>query len=90
MSRTACEVALTRALSYLSGAGVPIDRKTMLITLRVIETALAESPDDLEDNSSAVFARVMDLLPQHFELPELPLPPSRPPLTRGSIGYDPF
>ncbi|WP_101676173.1 hypothetical protein [Alloalcanivorax mobilis] len=80
MSGTLAEQALARVLSYLHGAGVDITPAVTADVLRLIGQALMDDPQRL-------LARVMQRLPDHFDLPAPPLPSAVPALHRGSIRY---
>ena len=75
------EAALLRAFAYLHSSGVVINKAVALTVLRLIEELLQADPPDL-------LTVLMQKLPERITLPQPQLPPSFPPIHRGSIGYD--
>ena len=80
MAKTLSERALARVLAYLKGMAVPMNTRTHIAALKLVEEALARDEAD-------IYVYIMDRIPERFSLPELQLPPLSPPLQRGSIGY---
>lgn len=80
MAKALCQQALDRVIAYLRGYGVELTPVVCRQALRVVDAAMEEGSDDLMD-------RVIERVPEFFDLPELQAPMQRPPLTRGSIGY---
>lgn len=81
MARALCQQALDRVIAYLRGYGVELTPRVCRQALRVVDAAMEDGGDD------DLMGRVIDRVPEFFELPELQTPLQRPPLTRGSIGY---
>jgi hypothetical protein len=83
MMTTLSEHALARVLGYLRLCQVPLTPEVMREALGLVQDALAEdaAPESL-------LVRVMDRLPAHFPLPDMPVPPLCPALERSSIHYD--
>ncbi len=80
MARALCQRALDRVLAYLGGYGIPPTHDVCRQALQLVDAALAGGSD-------GTIARAMDLIPEYFSLPEIDVPPQRPELRRGSIGY---
>lgn len=80
MARALCQQALDRVLAYLEGYGIPPTNDVCRRALQLVDSALAEC-------SEGAIARSMDLIPEYFSLPAIDVPPQRPELSRGSIGY---
>lgn len=73
--------ALVRALAYLEGSGLVIEKDNALIVLRLIdELVSADHPHLLTE--------LMQQLPKRLPLPQPELPARFPRIHRGSIGYD--
>jgi hypothetical protein len=94
-----CGETLARALDYLQSRGIPLTREVTLTVLQLVATALAEdiaTGNATADDHSAsgeqerFIARVMKLLPLHFQFAEIPLPQTSPPIARISIGYEEY
>lgn len=99
MAQILCEEALARALDYLQCRGIPLTHEVTLAVLQLIATVLAEdiaAKNATADDHSAggeqerFIARVMKLLPLHFQFAEIPLPQTSPPIARTSIGYEEY
>ncbi|MDX1635627.1 MAG: hypothetical protein R3280_13380 [Marinobacter sp.] len=80
MAKTLCQLALDRVIAYVRGYGMEPTPAVCRQALRLVDAAMDEGSEDL-------MARVIDRVPDFFELPELQLPRQRPPMKRGSIGY---
>ena len=74
------QFALERAVDYLMRCGVEITPAILERILHVIKQAARHGEKGL-------LQRVMDDLPNHFELGSPPMPSPSPPLNRRSIGY---
>ncbi|WP_166267750.1 hypothetical protein [Marinobacter caseinilyticus] len=80
MARSMCQQTLDRVIAYLRGYGIEPSNYACRRALKVVDAALA-------DGSEGAMARVIDRVPEFFELPEPHVPRQRPELKRGSIGY---
>lgn len=80
MAKAVCQQALDRVMTYLHGYGVELTPAVCRKALRIVDDAMEQGNEDL-------MGRVIDRVPEHFDLPELRAPQQRPPLKRGSIGY---
>lgn len=74
------ELALERAIDYLTRCGVEITPVTLERILHVIKQAARQG-------ESGLLARVMDDLPNHFDLERPHVHHASPPLNRRSMGY---
>lgn len=74
------ELALDRAVDYLMRCGVEITPATLELILHVIKQAARQG-------ETGLLARVMDDLPNHFDLHRPPVHHASPPLNRRSMGY---
>lgn len=71
---------LARVLAYLRALGLDENREVSRDAVQLVQEAFDQHTND-------PYAHVMDYLPKRFRLPDIPLPPSMPPVNRGSIGY---
>ncbi|MDX5363252.1 MAG: hypothetical protein LPJ91_03755 [Pseudazoarcus pumilus] len=85
--RTLAEEALSRVMQYLVSAGISPTPDVMREALQLVSEVLDEASPVAEPDAPMLFARIMDLLPERFSLPDPLLPPASPPLERGSIHY---
>ena len=83
MARTAAEYALGRVLAWLRWSGVALTPDVTRLALGIIEQAVADSDADL-------IRRVMEVLPQRIDTPDVKLPPAVLPINRISLGYAPY
>lgn len=83
MAKAICQQALDRVMAYLRGYDIPLTNDICRTALEVVDVALAEGGE-------GVMERALDKIPEFFELPDIHVPPQRPQLTRGSIGYRPY
>lgn len=95
MEKTICQYALDRVMLYLQSYGVEPSPDVCRRALALIDSCLREAvecepgAERMTALPAGVLERVIDRLPEYFELPELEVPPQRPPIRRGSIGYGP-
>ncbi len=82
MAKALCQQALDRVIAYLRGYGVELTPMVCRQALRVVDAAM-------EEGENGLMERVIDRVPEFFNLPELRAPLQRPALKRGSIGYLP-
>lgn len=83
MPETLCQQAIDRVLTYLQEDGVALDRETCRQVLRLVDSAMKEG------DGQELPARCIELVPEYFDLPDLEIPASAPPLMRGHLGYYP-
>lgn len=95
MEKAICQYALDRVMLYLQSYGVEpssaVCRRALALIDSCLEEAATREPGTEQATAlpAGVLARVIDRLPEYFELPDLEVPPQRPPIRRGSIGYGP-
>ncbi|WNM58473.1 hypothetical protein [Candidatus Nitrospira allomarina] len=82
MARSIAEHTLSRVCDYLSAMGVELTREVTLRALTLVEAGLASQQ---EDPLQFVMTRIHD----HFALQNPPLPTTAPPITRGSMSFNP-
>lgn len=80
MTTPSSQLALQRVLDYVRLAGVRITPEVQKRALQLVSEALERMPDDPVAGS-------MRLVPEYFELPQLPGLVQAPVIHRGSLGY---
>ena len=74
------ELTLERVVDYLTRCGLEVTPATLERVLQVIKQAARHG-------ETGLLSRVMDDLPNHFDLQHAPLHRPSPPLNRRSMGY---
>lgn len=82
MPRRICQQALDRVIAYLDASGAEITSEGCRQALQLVEQALSKGDE------GGVLERVMDRVPDTFELSTITVPAHRPPISRGSICYE--
>jgi hypothetical protein len=80
MPRSLAEHTLSRVCDYLSAMGVELTREVTMHALTLVEAGLAS---EQEDPLHFVMTRLHD----HFAIQHPDLPPTAPPITRGSMSF---
>ena len=80
MPRSLAEHTLSRVCDYLSAMGVELTREVTMHALTLVEAGLASEQEDPLDF-------VMTSLHDHFAIQHTDLPPTAPPITRGSMSF---
>lgn len=75
-----------RAYLYLVESGIEMTEGHCRSLLQLLEKAVTASRED--SSQLTIRDRVIEMIPEAFELPALKVPEICPPLKRGSIGYD--
>lgn len=83
MERTVCEQALGRVLFYIQDCGLAVTRAQCCQAMSLVKESLEA------DTEADVYARVLELIPRYFDVPEPNVPLLQPPIRRGSVGYHP-
>ncbi|MBW4933431.1 hypothetical protein [Marinobacter sp. F4206] len=81
------QYVFNRAYLYLLESGVEMTADHCCSLLQLLEKAVLDA--EQESGGASVRDRVIDMIPEYFVLPVMTVPEICPPLTRGSIGYDP-
>ena len=81
MPRSLAEQTLSRICDYLSAMGVELTREVTIHALALVEEGLASKQEDL-------LHFVMTRVPDHFTIQHPELPPTVPPITRGSMSFE--
>ncbi|MDR4494790.1 MAG: hypothetical protein AB7P17_15755 [Nitrospirales bacterium] len=81
MARSLAEQMLSRICDYLTAMGVELTREVTTQALALVEQGLASKN---EDPLRFVMTRVHD----HFSIQNPELPPTVPPITRGSMSFE--
>lgn len=94
MARAHCQQALDRVITYLRTCGIPPNHVVSRRALQLVDSVFAEwegeGTDSPEPAVEWLIERMMDRLPEFFDLPKAAVPLQSPPLKRGSIGYSAY